>query len=154
MKTLHGNRSATSLLIMSLFLPRTAFADTVQELRCPSILDAQVNQEKYKGWFIYLNNPLRLSGAWITRSDGGHRDETPDPDRTEIIKDENNTHVEIYYLHTLKKRFGLPWNFQCFYGEHVELTREIPKSFSECRVVRHQTWNRADNEPEFEAFCK
>jgi hypothetical protein len=154
MKILHVNKSAASILIISLCLLRIAFAETVQELQCPSILDVAVNKEKYKEWQVYANDPLRLSGAWITRSDGGHLDETPDPDRTEIIKDDNNTHVEIYYLHTLKKQFGMPWNLQCFYGEHVELTREIPKSLSECRVLRHQIWNSANNEPEFEAFCK
>jgi hypothetical protein len=147
-------QSAASLVIIASVMCNTALAQDKPELRCPLMLSSKVNEEKYKGWTISSNNPLRLTGAWITRSDGGHLDETPDPDKTVRLNDRSDTLVRIHYLKTIKRRFGKPWNLQCFYGAHTELTHEIPKALSECQVLQHNIWNEADNENEFEAFCK
>jgi hypothetical protein len=127
---------AASLLLISLALFNAVFAQAAQELRCPPVLSVKVNEEKHKGWTIYSNNPLRLSGAWITRSDGGHLDETPETDKTERLNDQSQTLVHIHYLKTFKRRFGEPWNLQCFYGDHAQLTHKIAKALTGCRVLQ------------------
>lgn len=64
-------------------------------LQCPSVLSTQVEEEKYTGWEIYCNNPLRLTGADIAYAEG-NLDATLDPNETKRLNDDHLSTLSVY----------------------------------------------------------
>jgi hypothetical protein len=121
-------------------------------LRCPSSLSVVVNSDLYKGWGVYSNNPLRLTGADISFFDAVTNEEaTLDPNETVRLNDRLWSTVSTFLLP--RKQGGAVFHLLCNYGEHALLNREIPSSLSECHVTRHGRFNDS-TEFEFEAGCK
>ena len=117
-------------------------------LECPPVLVTKVLAERHRGWSIYSNDPLRLTGADIAYV--SNEDATLDPDETAHLSDENLSVVQVFRLakHPEAKN---PW-LVCHYGVHAELSRNLPRGAVECKVIQHQQMRTT--EAEFEASCR
>lgn len=140
--------TSACILIAAVILPASV-SNAADALKCPGSLSTSVNQGAYAGWRVYSNNPLRLTGADISYVDGGV-EATLDPDRRLPLNDEKLSSAGIYNLRSAGRRHVL--YLDCHYGEHAQLSRVIPKSMSECRVVHHGRFDDAQDF-EFEVTC-
>ncbi len=119
-------------------------------LECPPVLATKVLAEKHRGWSIYSNKPLRLTGADIAFA-VENEDATLDPDETKHLDDENLSIVSIFLL--AKHREVKKPSLVCHYGVHAQLSRALLPNVVECTVVQRQRFNDL-KEFEFEASCK
>lgn len=119
-------------------------------LECPPILASTVSAEKYPGWFIYSNDPLRLTGADIAYV-SDNEDATLDPDTTRHLDDTNLSVVTVFRLseHPEAKNPMLV----CHYGTHAELSRAIPPGATACSIIQHRQFDEL-KEAEFIASCE
>ena len=138
------------LLASLIFAPPASLAAKVRvALECPSVLATSVFAEKYRGWSIYSNDPLRLTGADISFA-VDNEEGWLEPDETKHLSDENLSVVHIFRLaeHSEVKNPSLV----CHYGVHAQLSRELPRGTVECKVVKHQRFG--PEEFEFDASCR
>lgn len=138
-----------TLACLVLASPASLAAQAGAALACPSVLATKVLAQKYRGWWVYSNDPLRLTGADILYY-VDNEDATLDPDATEELSDENLSVVQTFRLgaHPEAKAPLLV----CHYGEHAELRRRVPGKAAECKVVHHRRFG--PDEFEFEASCR
>ena len=155
MPSLNLRRAALSsriaLLLASLVLapPASMAAKVSVALKCPSVLATSVLAQKHRGWSIYSNDPLRLTGADIAIA-VENEEGWLDPDETKHLSDENLSVVHTFRL--AKHRDIKNPSLVCHYGVHAELSRELPRGAVECEVVQHQRFG--PKEFEFEASCR
>jgi hypothetical protein len=150
-----GHRTApplrTALLLASFVLTPAASraAEVSVALECPPVLATRVLAEEHRGWSIYSNDPLRLTGAdiaYVVNNEGA----TLNPDATRYLSDENLSEVQIFRL-AVHPEVTKPW-LVCHYGVHAELSRELPRGAVECKIVQHQRFG--PQQFEFEASCR
>ena len=137
------------VLVISAAMGETSQADRTA-LACPSSFSVAVNKELYTGWFVYSNNPLRLTGADITYSED-HEEAMLDPNDTLRLDDDRLSTVSTFRLP--KTWSAIDFNLVCHYGVHAQLSRKIPHSLYECQVIQHGRFNDR-TEFEFQAICK
>jgi len=118
-------------------------------LECPPVLATSVVAEKYRGWFVYSNDPLRLTGADIAFF-VDHEDGWLDPDEISHLNDEDLSVVHTFRL--VEHRDIEHPMLVCHYGVHAQLSRALPPGAVECTVVQHQRFG--PEEFEFEALCR
>jgi hypothetical protein len=118
-------------------------------LACPPVMAHLPVKEDYPGWAVYSNKPLRLTGADIEFVVESHLEATLDPDRTTRLNDADLSTVSVFNL--LKHRSDKPFTLACHYGDHAQLSRSIPDSFTECTIVQH---GRITDDGEFKVFCQ
>lgn len=140
-----------ALLLISLLLavPVSSAAKGGVVLECPPILATSVIAEKYRGWLVYSNDPLRLSGADILYV-VDHEEGALDPDEVSQLDDEDLSVVHTFRL--VEHRDIARPALVCHYGVHAQLSRELPPGAVECKVVQHRRYG--PREFEFEASCR
>jgi hypothetical protein len=140
-----------ALSLTGLLLATPAFSSNKARIaiECPSVLATTVVARKYKGWFIYSNDPLRLTGADIAYL-VDHEDATLDPDETRELKDESESVVQIFRLK--QHREAEKPELVCHYGIHAQLSRTIPPRAVECEVIHYRIPRQ--EEIDFEASCQ
>lgn len=139
-------------LVSSVFVQTSFAAKSIVVLECPYVMATTVSAEKHRGWSVYSNNPLRLTGADIAFiSPNSNEDATLDPDEVKHLNDEDMTDVSVFRLvkHSEAKRPSLI----CHYGIHAQLSRSIPAHSTECLVIHHQSYGDIDK-PEYLVQCK
>ena len=119
-------------------------------LRCPGSLSVSVNEKAYPGWEVYSNDPLRLTGADVSYL-AGNEEATLDPQQPVRLNDDRLSTVSVYDLRKAGGRHEL--YLDCHYGIHAQLSRAIPPSMTECRVVHHGAFDDT-REFEFEVGCE
>jgi hypothetical protein len=129
--------------------PALAAGGAGASIACPQVMATRVLAGKYRGWEVYSNDPLRLTGADV-EYDVGHEEALLDPDETRDLNDPGLSVAQIFRLkeHAEAKD---PWLI-CHYGEHAQLSREIPRGAVQCEVVHHRSLGQ--DEIEFEASCR
>jgi hypothetical protein len=138
-----------AMLCLILPSPPSFAAKVAAAVECPAVLATRVLAEKYRGWSIYSNDPLRLTGADVYYV-ADHEDATLDPDATEELGDENLSVVQIFRIREHPEAKS-PW-LDCHYGVHAQLSRRLPRGAMECKVVHHR--RVGEQEIEFEASCR
>lgn len=129
--------------------PASAAASGSVALECPPVLATSVVAEKYRGWSIYSNDPLRLTGADIEFA-VDHEEGLLDPDEIKHLGDANLSVVRIFRL--AEHRDVRNPSLVCHHGVHAQLSRELPHGAVECTVVQHERFG--PEEFEFEARCR
>ena len=124
-------------------------AQSAPVLECPPILATRISIEKYRGWSLYSNNPLRLTGADIAYV-SDNEDATLDPDSTRNLDDQNLSVVSVFRLS--EHREARNPELVCYYGIHAQLSRAIPPGATRCSVIHHRQFDEL-KESEFVASC-
>jgi hypothetical protein len=146
---------ATAVLLLSLLVPglgKQAHADTGGKalLECPSVVAAKILTNRYPGWSIYSNDPLRLTSADI-QVDSGHLESTLDPDEIVNLDDAQLSEIRIFKLAQHRDASG-NLLLLCNYGTHAQLSRKLPRDVVECRWVHHRRFDAQG--VEFAASCR
>lgn len=130
--------------------PPVAISATPLVLECPQIMAHTPVKEKYPGWTVYSNDPVRLTGADITFVTRDQEDGSLDPDQVVHLNDSNLSVVSVFRL--LKHHSKAPFSLVCHYGVHAELIKAIPYRVKECAVVHHMEYGAGEGE--FTVSCK
>jgi hypothetical protein len=138
--------SAASTAAMS----QTAGSAANGPIACPAVMAHVPSKDEHRGWNVYSNKPLRLSGADLAYTVDSHLEATLDPDRVDRRNDELWSTASVFQL-TKHRRKG-PFMLVCHYGVHARLSRAVPKQLAECVVLRHGRFG--PDEGEFEAACR
>jgi hypothetical protein len=148
------SRSASlNLVVFAVWIltPHVGFTGNLAPvLECPDALAIKISTEKYPGWFIYSNNPLRLTGADIAYI-SSNEDATLDPDEVKDLNDEDLSVVSVFRLSEHKSAKNP--ELVCYYGVHAQLSRRIPPVATECSVLEHRRFDEI-NVPQFVASCR
>jgi hypothetical protein len=120
------------------------------KISCPAVMAHAPLKDEHRGWNVYSNKPLRLSGADLAYTVDSHLEATLDPDRVDRLNDELWSTASVFQM-TKHRRKG-PFMLVCHYGVHAQLSRAVPKQVAECVVVRHGRFG--PEEGEFEVVCR
>ena len=125
-----------------------ALAKQPDALVCPAVMASRIDKSAHSDWAIYSNSPLRLSGADIQFVVDGHLEATLDADEDIRLNDDALSKASIYRLSV--HRDAQPFTLVCHYGVHAQLSRNLPRSAQECKVIKHGRFTKI----EFEASCR
>ena len=117
-------------------------------VQCPSIMEVKIDKDAHPGWWVYSNNPLRLTSADIMYVDV--EEALLDPETVEKGTDGKEAMSSIFNLE------GQPPSRElvliCHYGIHAELRRSLSKDLKTCRFTRFRQWDVLKG-ASFEATC-
>lgn len=135
---------------MALAAQTSMAVESPSTLVCPGVFKTKVVESEHKGWNVYSNNPLRLTGADISYF-CDNEECTLNPDETRHLNDDRLSTTQIFRLADHREA----WKpiLVCEYGVHAMLSREIPAHLTLCTVTHHARFDET-KEFEFEAVCR